>query len=242
MIGTSIEINLQRIRREVAAAAEVSGRSAAEITLIAVSKFQNLDSMRALIGLGQRHFGENYLQEFEAKRESLKDPGLNWHFIGRIQSNKAKNLVGRFDCIHSVDRLKIAEKLNDEALKQGLRQKILIEINVGDESSKGGIRPGNAKEFIAALQDLSGLEVGGLMLMPPPEEDAEKLRPYFREARRLREELKAGSFWRKGAAARFRELSMGTSQDFRVAIEEGASLVRLGTVLFGPRPSKEMRE
>lgn len=201
-----------------------------KLKLIAVSKFQPVEAIRRLASEGVSRFGENYLQEAIDKQKKLKDLNLEWHFIGKIQSNKAKDLVGKFEYIHSVDRLKVAEKLNTAALSLGIRQKILIEVNLAAEESKGGVPPDELEVFVQSLNKLTSLEVCGLMVMPPLAENPEDVRPYFKTARNILNKL---SQKKKS----FQELSMGTSQDFRVAIEEGSTMIRVGTLIFGPRPS-----
>lgn len=202
--------------------------------LIAVSKLQTVDSIRVLYSQGQRVFAENYVQEALPKQEALVDLEIEWHFIGHLQRNKAKLVVGKFQLIHSVDRWELAEELNKQAKTQNLIQEILLEINLSGETSKSGFLKPVAELFTREVKlffaNHPHLRLRGLMTMPPLEEDSEKCRPYFASLRHLRDELKK-------VIPSCTELSMGTSSDFKIALEEGANMVRLGTVLFGPRPT-----
>ncbi len=239
MLGSSKKAVLENIEKLIKISAEKSQRKRTDIKLIAVSKLQSIDAIEELIEMGIRIFGENYLQESRSKHEALHHRNIEWHFIGQIQSKKAKDIVGHFEYVHAVDRMKVAEKLDAAAFERKLRQKILIEVNLAGESTKGGIVKAEIFQFISDLQKLRNLQICGLMIMPPQSDDPEKLRPYFTEARELLLELKNQAGWDKDDKLLFKELSMGTSQDFHVAIEEGATMVRLGTVLFGPRPEQK---
>lgn len=202
------------------------------VRVVAVSKFQPASKIRALYQeAGLRDFGENYVQEAQAKREELSDLNLHWHFIGRLQKNKAKQVVGSFSLIHSVDSLELARLIDRLSGEKGIRQKILLQVNLAGEITKGGFSRENLTEALPALQACQHLSVAGFMTMPPLTENPEESRVYFRELRELKNRW--GSEFPNLSI-----LSMGTSHDFRVAIEEGATLVRLGTVLFGERPKK----
>lgn len=222
-----VALNLQNVKNRIAAAAQRAGRDPAAVRLVAVSKTVPLDRIKEAVAAGQRLFGENYLQEARGKIEAL-GPAASWHFIGHLQSNKAKAAVGLFELIHGVDSLKLAQALNAAAAQIGKIQPILIQINLAGEASKSGTAPEAATELLLQIGKLSHLRVLGLMTMPPFLEP-EAVRPYFRTLRELRDRLQD----RRGQP--LPELSMGMSGDFEVAIEEGATLVRVGTAIFGSR-------
>ena len=196
--------------------------------VLAVSKLQSVQKIRALYEQGQRLFAENYVQEAVEKRAQLQDLSIHWHFIGRLQKNKAKQVVGQFDLIHSVDSLELAEVINRKAREKSLIQKVLLQINLSEEDSKGGFSPANFSEQISLLPSFSSLKICGLMTMPPLFEDPELARPFFQKLKKIFDQIKPDF-------PELRELSMGTSSDYLVAAEEGATLVRLGTILFGNR-------
>jgi pyridoxal phosphate enzyme (YggS family) len=206
-------------------------RDPESIELIAVSKKQSLEKIRAAYSCGQRVFGENYLQEAREKISACPSD-ICWHFIGHLQSNKAASAVELFDVIHTVDRAKVVKKIQHHAERIGKQQKILVQINVGREKQKSGILPENAKDLLRTIQREPNIQVLGLMTMPPWTDDPEKSRPYFRQMREL-----AGNLTEKGLFADpdHVALSMGMSGDFAVAIEEGATMVRVGTAIFGTR-------
>lgn len=196
--------------------------------IIAVSKKQSIQQIEALYQRGQRHFAENYVQEALQKLQQIKHPDIYWHFIGKLQSNKAKDVVGSFEYIHSVDSFHLAEVIQKIALKEKLVQKILIQVNIANEESKGGIHAQELPNLLAKIQPLSNVKVVGLMTMPPLVDDPEKSRPYFQELKKLMTGLQK-------KYPDLRELSMGTSSDYSAAAEEGATFIRLGTILFGER-------
>ena len=196
--------------------------------ILAVSKRQPNEKIRQLNQEGQLLFGENYVQEAKQKQLELSELQLQWHFIGSLQKNKAKDVIGTFDLIHSIDSIALAETLNRRLEGHARKQKILIQLNLADESSKGGFSLGEFEKNFDSLQSFQNLEISGLMTMPPLFEDPELSRPYFKKLRTLRDELQK-------KMASMQELSMGTSSDYLVAADEGATLVRLGTVLFGAR-------
>lgn len=192
------------------------------VALVAVSKSQPVEAVRQAYRAGQRVFGENYVQEWRDKAESLADlPDLSWHFVGSLQTNKAKYLVGRVALIHTVDRLALGQEIARRSLQRGLVTPVLLEVNVGAEATKSGCAPEEAPRLAEALRALGGVELRGLTCIPPPGEDP---RPHFRALRGLRDRL--------GLA----ELSMGMSADYLEAVEEGATIVRVGTAIFGERP------
>lgn len=191
------------------------------VTLVAVSKTQPASAVREAHAAGQRDFGENYVQEWREKAEALADlPDLTWHFIGSLQTNKVKYLAGRVGMIHTVDRAELGREISKRWEKAGARARVLVEVNLGGEASKGGCAEGAVPGLVELLRGLPAIEVVGLTCIPPPEDDP---RPHFRTLRGLRDRLG------------LRELSMGMSGDYPVAIEEGATLVRVGTAIFGER-------
>ena len=226
----SIASNLTEIRARIDAACQRSQRDPDSVRLVAVSKTQPSTSVDTAAAAGQKLFGENYVQEFVTKTEEVTAP-VQWHFIGSLQSNKVKYLAGRVAMIHSVDRLSLAEELDRQWGKLGQTLEILIEVNLGDEESKGGASADAAIELVRRVATLPHLQICGLMALPPYLEDAEAVRPYFRRLRELAERITAANI----AGVSMRELSMGMSHDFEVAIEEGATLVRVGTAIFGAR-------
>ena len=224
---TQIAQNLEEVKRRLSAAALRAGRDPAQVRLVAVSKTVPVELIRAAVAAGQRLFGENYLQEARGKVEALGE-AVSWHFIGHLQSNKAKGAVELFELIHGVDRLKLARALNAAAASLGQVQEILLQINLAGETSKSGAGPEAAAALLREISLLPHLRVLGLMTMPPFLEP-EAVRPYFRALRELRDQLQDLS------GRPLPELSMGMSGDYEVAIEEGATLVRVGTAIFGSR-------
>ena len=231
-MGT-IADNLAAVRERIAATARKAGRDPNAVRLVAVSKRVSEERLRQAVAAGQRLFGENYLQEAQEKIAALDPAGeLNWHFIGHLQSNKAKAAAENFSMVETVDRLKLATLLDRHAAAAGRIVSVLVQVNVGGESQKSGVAPERTAELLQAMERLPALRVMGLMTMPPWSEEAESSRPHFRRLRQLAEELAArGLLGRHGKV----ELSMGMSGDFEVAVEEGATLVRVGTAIFGPR-------
>lgn len=202
--------------------------------LLAVSKLQPDEKIRLLYSEGQRSFGENYVQEALEKQKNLSDlSDIQWHLIGHLQKNKAKLVAGQFALIHSVDSLELAQVLSRQCVQKNLTQNILLQINVANEDSKGGFTLSEIKGHWPELQALPSLSIQGLMIMPPLTETGEQVRPYFKQLCQLRDELKKSAL----PSHPMTELSMGTSHDFKVAVEEGSTIVRLGTILFGERPS-----
>ena len=226
----SIASNIAEIRSRIDAACQRCQRDPGSVRLVAVSKTHPGASVDEAAAAGQEIFGENYVQEFAAKTEAVQAP-VQWHFIGSLQSNKVKYLAGRVAMIHSVDRLSLADELDRQWGKLGQTLEILIEVNLGDEESKGGASTDAAITLVRRIATLPHLQVCGLMALPPYLEDGEAVRPYFRRLRELAAEIDAC----KIAGVSMRELSMGMSHDFEVAIEEGATLVRVGTAIFGSR-------
>ena len=230
----SIAKNLARVRERIAAAARKAGRNAGDIALMAVSKTVEPASIREAYDAGQRLFGENRVQEFEQKSSALRDlTGAEWHMIGHLQSNKAAKAAELFAAIDSVDSLKLAERIDSTAAKLNKRVDVLIELNLGNEETKTGIREssGDLKAVLAAATQLEHVRIRGLMTVPPFTDDPEGARPYFRKLRELRNHIAA----QKIAGVSMDVLSMGMSHDFEVAIEEGSTCVRVGTAIFGAR-------
>jgi pyridoxal phosphate enzyme, YggS family len=222
---STIAENIDRVREQIAAAAQRSSRDAASITLCAVSKTVPVERIREAVEAGIRDFGENYYQEVREKLDLLPQE-VRWHFIGHLQSNKAKYVVGRFVLIQSVDRIELAQELDKRARSRGVVQPVLIEVKMDPNETKSGVAPERTLDLAAELAELPGLRLDGLMGIPPITSEAELARPYFRQLRELFELLPADH--RK-------VLSMGMTADFEVAIEEGANLVRVGTAIFGRR-------
>lgn len=216
--------NIEAVRAQLQLATERSGQD--QVQLVAVTKTVPAVTIGEAIQLGLTSLGENRLQEALPKVEMY--PDVNWHFIGRLQTNKVKDVVGRFNLIHSLDRWKLAEALHKEAEGLDKPVSVLVQVNIAGESQKGGLAPAELHEFLRDTAALSGISVQGLMTVPPYEEDAEKVRPYFREMNRLFHSIHI-------PGAKMNILSMGMSHDFIVAVEEGANLVRIGSALFGER-------
>ena len=225
--------NLEKLKFRIAEAAQRSGRRPEDVRLLAVTKTVPMDRIREAISSGQRLFGESYVQEAAKKLESLGDlyHETTWHFIGHLQRNKAKLAVQLFNCIETVDNLKLARALDLHAKAAGKRLSVYIQVNVAQDPKKSGLSPEELPIFLTEAAELSGIDICGLMTMPPWEPEPESLRPWFRALRDLRDEMNAGLRHSPG----LKELSMGMSQDFETAIEEGATVVRIGTALFGRR-------
>lgn len=226
---------LAGVTDRMAEACRRAGRKAEDVRLVAVSKFHPASDIAALAAAGQRHFGESYVQEALAKQAQLIDQDILWHFVGGLQTKKARQVAGRFVLVHSVDSEKLAHELARRAADASLLQSVLIEVNMGEEQ-KAGVDEAELPELAEAILELRedgvGLDLRGLMCLPPIFDAPEKARPYFARLRELRDELAA----RLGVP--LPELSMGMTGDFEAAIEEGATIVRVGTSIFGPRPAR----
>jgi PLP dependent protein len=216
------------VRAAITAACKRAGREPGEVRLVAVSKTVDPERIRAAIDAGQDLFGENYLQEAQNKIEALGRQ-VSWHLVGSLQSNKARGAVELFDLIHAVDRLKLAQALDAAAARLGRVQDVLIQVNQAGEATKSGVAPEAAAALLREVARLPHLRVLGLMTMPPWFPDPEAARPFFRALRELRNQLRGLT------GLPLTELSMGMSGDFVVAVEEGATLVRVGTAIFGSR-------
>lgn len=229
--GNSVARRFQKIKSQVAVAAEKSGRRPQDVRIVAVSKLQPVDKVKELIEVGHGDFGENYVQEAEEKLRGLKGyHDLNWHFIGRVQSKKVKLIAQSFSWIHSVDRLKILEELHKHR-SQNPPVNVLIQVNLAEEGSKAGVRVEDLSGFLEAAQKYEGFRIRGLMTMPPLSDDSESSRVFFSHLRELARDYETNL----APPHDLKELSMGTTSDFQVAVEEGATMVRIGRSLFGER-------
>jgi PLP dependent protein len=217
-----IRANLEGVHERVARACGRAGRKPDDVLLIAVSKTVEIERIRAAVAAGVKALGENRVQEAKDKVAALGRP-VPWHLIGSLQTNKARDAVQLFDWIHSVDREELARELDRRAHQSGRSVKVLVQVNVGEEAQKGGVPPAELKGLLDAMVGLRNLDVRGLMCIPPAAETAEASRGWFKRLRDLRD------------AAGLEHCSMGMSGDFEVAIEEGATMVRVGTAIFGPR-------
>ena len=228
---TFVRENLLRVQERITEAAHRAGRRTEDVTLIAISKTHPVEAIRAAYEAGLRHFGENRVQEWEGKRGGLEDLGATWHLVGHLQSNKAARAANMFHAIDSVDDLALAQRL-DRARNETLavrKLRVLLEVQIANEAAKSGAQRDDVLALAEKVMEFTHLELAGLMCIPPFLEDAEEVRPYFRQLRELRDRV----------AQQTRHplpvLSMGMSHDFSVAIEEGATEVRVGTAIFGER-------
>jgi len=239
---TGLSERVAAVYARIAAAATRAGRAPGDVTLIAVTKTVAAAVVRAAHAAGLTSFGENRVREAEEKMRALADlPGIRWELIGHLQTNKAATAARLFDRIQSVDSLRLAEMLEARAAAAGRALPVLLEINVAGEVSKSGFAPGEALAAARAVAALPHLRPEGLMMVAPIAERAEDVRPVFRELRGLRNELRATVPLNNAVDGGWRELSMGMSDDYEVAIEEGATVVRVGRALFGPRPTPGAR-
>lgn len=223
--------NLNRILETIAQSARRAGRSSEDVRLAAVSKLVDAATIQQAVDCGQLIFGENYLQEAAGKIPQFS-PTVQWRFIGHLQSNKARQAVELFDAVETVDRLKIARALDSHAEVLQKSLSILIQVNIGREKQKSGVLPEEAEQLARAIGQETRLRIEGLMAMPPWSDDPEQSRPYFRELRQLSKQLASKGLFADNDHI---ELSMGMSGDYPVAVEEGATIVRVGTALFGNR-------
>lgn len=228
--SASIGDNVRGVYERLQQAALEAGRRADSVRLVAATKSVSVEAIREGLAAGLNILGENRLQEALPKIEILRGEPVRWHFIGRLQRRKVRSVVGRFDLIHSVDTLELAREIHRRAKEAGYRQAVLLEVNIGEETTKAGFRPELLKSLVAELSQLSNMVVKGLMTIPPPTSNAEQARPYFRRLREL-----AGELGQDVPGLSMDELSMGMSNDYVVAVQEGATLVRLGTAIFGAR-------
>ena len=229
MVPQNSRDEVRKVRNRIESATQAAKRNVDSVTLLAVSKAQPANSIRVVAEAGVRDIGESYLQEALGKIEELKDLPLTWHFIGRVQANKTRVIAAHFDWVHGVDRLKIAERLSEQRPFHAPPLNVCLQVNIGGEDSKGGVDPSELPPLVAAVGALPRLKLRGLMCIPPDEDDPTRQRMWFAAMRRALEELNA-------AGAGLDTLSMGMSGDFEAAILEGATIVRIGTALFGERP------
>ena len=222
--------NLLRIREGIAEAEYKAGRPEGSVRLIGLTKFKTQEEIEPALKAGLMDIGENRAQEFNDKFDFFSSYGVRKHFVGALQTNKAKYLVGRADLIQSVDRLELAREISRLAVKKGLVQPVLIEVNIGAEEQKSGIDPASLREFLKMISDMAGVSVKGLMCVPPAGSEDEA-RPYFAAMRELFNEMRSLEL----PGVSMEELSMGMSGDYKAAVSEGATMVRIGSAIFGPR-------
>ncbi len=227
-----VAANWQRVTERVAQAAARAGRDPRDVRIVAVAKTQPVEMIEIAIAAGATDVGENYVQEAAQKIGRITAP-VTWHMIGHLQRNKAGRAVELFDVIHTLDSVALGETLARHGERRGRPVRALIEVNTAGEATKSGVAPATVEGLLAALAAQRWLAIDGLMTMPPPAPSAEAARPYFRALRVLRDRLRAAA----AANAPLRELSMGMTDDFTVAIEEGATMVRIGRAIFGERTS-----
>lgn len=224
-----IEANLAHVREMVASACIRAGRSVEDVTIIAIAKKHPAEAVRRAIAAMQFDIGESYVQEALAKQDEIADPRVRWHFVGGLQSRKAKEIVGRFHLLHSLDSEKLAHKLHNSAVDQGVTQSVLIQVNVGREEQKSGVMEEKLPELAETVLGMPELKLQGLMCLPPFFDDPDGAQPYFATLRKLRDDLE------RRLDVTLPTLSMGMTGDFQQAIAEGATCVRIGTAIFGPR-------
>ncbi len=229
----TIESRFNQIRDRVEAAAERSGRPGSSVRIIAVSKHRTVEEIEEALRAGVMEIAENRVQEADHKHRLLKDKELIWHLVGHLQGNKVKYAVQMFDWIHSLDSVKLAERIDRLAAEIGKRQRVLVQVDLAGEETKSGLPAAGIFEDLEKMGKLEHLSVEGFMVLPPFLPDTEDVRPYFSRLRDLRDEARKREIF----AGPLAELSMGMTHDFEVAIEEGATMVRIGTALFGERPS-----
>ena len=228
-----IAANITKIHNQIDEACQKAGRNPEEVNLIAVSKVKPAEQVEEAFHAGQKLFGESYVQEFRDKQPLVEAP-VQWHFIGGLQSNKVKYLRGKVTMIHSVDRISLAEEIDRQWGKIDASVAVLLQVNVGDEMSKSGCAPEDLESLVRSVASLSNLNIKGLMCLPPHSDDPEQVRPFFKQLRELSEQIDRLQL----PGVEMGELSMGMSGDFEVAVEEGATLVRVGTAIFGARIKK----
>lgn len=227
----SIAENLWSIKERIQGACARVGRNPDEVRVVGVTKTVPIERIREGVMAGIEILGENYVQEARPKVEVLSDLPVKWHFIGHLQSNKAKAAIHCFDCIHSLDRASLARELDLQARRRGRPISVLIQVNLGNEDTKSGTAPSETLDLFHLADRMEGLSLRGLMALPPYFDDPEDVRPHFSHLRELLDRLRQNAL----KPEEFRELSMGMSHDYEVAVEEGATLVRIGTALFGER-------
>ncbi|MEZ5294504.1 MAG: YggS family pyridoxal phosphate-dependent enzyme [Vicinamibacterales bacterium] len=230
-LADTIRARLDAVRERIARAAARAGRPAEAVRLVAVSKTYPVEHVRAAVQAGQRDFGENKVQEGLQKIAEAADSTIRWHLIGHLQSNKARKSAEAFDWIHAVDSVALLGRIDEAAAAAGRRPRVLVQVDLAGEATKFGASPADVPGIFAAAEGLAAADLAGLMLLPPAVDDPDDARPWFRRLVALRDELAASGV----PAARLAELSMGMSHDFEVAVEEGATIVRIGSAIFGER-------
>ena len=228
---TQVTGHLARVRDRVQRALLEARREPGETAILAVSKQQSAGAIEALFRAGQSDFGENFVQEAMEKISSLEDLEIDWHFIGHVQSNKTRDIAERFQWVHTIDRMKIARRLNDQRPHYCAPLNVCIQVNQAGETQKGGVKPATVAELARGIMELPRLRLRGLMTMPPATEDPVESAPFFAGLREQKETLAAEGI-------PLDTLSMGMSSDLEIAIREGATIVRVGTAIFGPRPPR----
>ncbi len=234
---STFAVRLAEVKQRIAAACERVGRSPDEVTLLAVSKTFPFSRIEEAYAAGQVHFGENYIQDCLDKMDLAKSRSLplQWHFIGHLQSNKVKLLGDGFYLFHGLDSEKLARRIAKQAVAGGFKARVLVQVNIGNEASKAGIAPVCLFDFLKKVRYIEGLSIVGLMAIPPVVAEAAESRPWFRELSELFYQAQGEIF---SGCSEFQEISMGMSSDFEVAVEEGATIVRVGSRLFGQRTKK----
>ncbi len=227
----ALRARLDSVRERIARAAGRAGRDPASVCLVAISKTFPADDVRAAALAGQVHFGENKVQEALQKMSETSDLSLNWHLVGHLQTNKARKAASAFDVVHSVDNAALVATLDEAAATSGRSLELLVQVDLAGEPTKHGARPEDLPPILEAARRCKATRVVGLMILPPAYADPEQARPFFASLRCLRDDLVA----RGADASMLAELSMGMSGDFEVAVEEGATIVRVGSAIFGPR-------
>ena len=228
---STLKDNLQSVTRRIHAAERAASRESGSVQLIAVGKLHPAQAIRTLYEAGQRHFAENFVQEALTKQRVLNDLDIDWHFIGRIQSNKTKDIANHFSWVHSVDRLKIARRLSDQRPSTQPPLNLCLQLNLQSEETKSGISESELPGLIASISELPNIHIRGLMIVPRPETDPARQQPVFARVRTLLKEANSKGY-------ELDTLSMGMTSDLEYAIAEGSTQVRIGTALFGHRPSK----
>jgi pyridoxal phosphate enzyme (YggS family) len=234
--AASLRARLNAVRDRMARAAERAGRDPATVRLIAISKTFGADHVRAAADAGQVDFGENKVQEALEKMDRTRDLGIRWHLVGHLQSNKAKKAGARFDVVHSVDGADLVRRLDEAAAGAGRKLELLVQVDLAGEATKHGAREDELESIFQAAGSSTAAPVVGLMLLPPAVDQPDAARPYFRELQGVRGRLLARGI----PESMLRELSMGMSHDFEIAVEEGATMVRVGTAIFGSRGQKNI--
>jgi pyridoxal phosphate enzyme (YggS family) len=232
-LETDIQSRLEEVRSRIGLAAAAAGRQADEIRLVAISKTFGLEHIRAAVAAGQKDFGENRVQEALQKIEGSSDLLIRWHLVGSLQSNKARKAAETFSWIHAVDRLDLLQRLDSAAFQAGTQPKLLVQVDLAGEATKHGAPPSAVPALFEAARSCQAVQLVGLMVLPPWFDDPNGSRPYFRQLRELRDRLRAGGV----PDEMLQELSMGMSHDFEAAVQEGATMVRVGTAIFGRRIS-----